>query len=1288
MYWHIDTDIVALIVICVLYYYTVKMLPNDQFTAQNRGFLWCLRCGVVMTVIDIVASIIMEVPTTFFLYQFFMIAYLLIQDLMIVSWFLYSLTILYQNDEAGRRRLKLAIALPYAIYAGLVLSNPWTEIFFSLGPNLEYTREPLFLPLVLGLYSLYAVGLLVLIFIRRHHIPAGYPKLILILQPIILGVAIPIQLLNAGWLLVFSAYMICLVLAFLFFQNVRVRNERAQLGQLTELVENFASGLVICEVNKERELKVVYISSGYCEIFEGDSATLTAQYSHDLFAGIHPDDREYVKTATDNFLQNLTEYELSYRYITSAGNLKWINTKMRVVRHTDGTATSYSTYTDLTEQYKARQQLSDVIQTVPCGICLYRWDGKELCPIIANNQFSEMLGVDTEEYLNSKNGLDYSKTHPDDLERCQRDAYIALMHTHEIDTTYRSFNDNINEYMWIRMRGRMVSHADGSQFVYVSYYDVTQEHKAEQQLREGQKELQTKYELEKRRASIADESLLVHAIFNLTSGEVLEYCYRDGSEVPPEDRTIFAYGEQNAGLLIDEEERAQFLALNHRGSLLERFAAGETEFRLDYRRLLPNGEVTWVRSLLHLVRDPDSGDVLLFEYWHDVEEEKMLELMYRRIASDSYDFVARINGKTKTFVVFPKLGTTYRMPPSCGADADAVTLSAYNDNIHPDDRETAIHNLLVDTINENLRKNERFQFIFRELQEDGSTNYKKITQYYIDPQREIIAMMREDVTDLIREEAEKNKILADALASANQASSAKSQFLSRVSHELRTPLNAIIGFMELARDVDEAQAKSYMANADAAAKQLLSIINDVLDVSSIESGKMRIAHAPFDLKHLIQSITNIYVQQCLQKGLNFETRLLTEVDEWLLGDQLRVNQILLNLLNNAVKFTTEGHIRLSISQRATQDHKVVIRFEVADSGCGMSEQMQARLFRPFEQESASTAQKYGGNGLGLSIVGSLVQMMGGVVHVESRRGEGSTFIVDLPFTKSEAEVVIESIEGAEDLHVLAVDDEEGEREYISIVLERIGVRHTCVAGGLIALDELAKAEAAGDAYNICLVDWKMPNLNGIETTRRIREKYGDDVVVIVVSAYDHYQAGESAKMAGANMFISKPLFQSSLFDLFATLTGGRIARKEVAPVSRLRAGARVLLAEDNAMNRMVAEGLIERLGVDCETAEDGRIAVDMFLAAPPGHYDAILMDIQMPNLDGYEATRLIRESSHPHAKTVQIIALTANAFNEDIARSLSSGMNDHVAKPIEPDVLTAALNKAFAKAPDTDHTAL
>ena len=531
---------------------------------------------------------------------------------------------------------------------------------------------------------------------------------------------------------------------------------------------------------------------------------------------------------------------------------------------------------------------------------------------------------------------------------------------------------------------------------------------------------------------------------------------------------------------------------------------------------------------------------------------------------------------------------------------------------------------------------------------------------------------------LLKEE-QRNEALSVSLATAERANASKSQFLSRVSHEMRTPLNGIIGFMALAKDATPTQAAEYMSNAETAAKQLLNVIHDVLDMSSIETGKMKLARSPFDFKHLVHALNNMYAAQCKQKGLDFETKLMTPVDEWLVGDQLRVNQVLVNLLGNALKFTSKGSVTLRISQQNAVNNSVFLRFEVIDTGCGMSEELMSRLFKPFEQENASTALSYGGSGLGLSIVKNLVSMMDGAITVQSARDVGSTFTVDLPFARCQAEPINACV-SVDSPRILVVDDEASERKYLSTVLERIGMRFTCVESGSLALAELSHAQSVKDPYGICIVDWKMPDMSGMEVSMRIRERFGKDMLIIIESAYEHEDANDLACKAGANLYVPKPLFQSSLIDLLSTLTGGRVgAQTEHRPGKGELTGMHVLLAEDNAMNRCVATALMRRVGVICDEVENGEQAVTRFLESQPGSYDAILMDIQMPVMDGFEATRAIRGSADKHAdaQSVQIIALTANAFNEDIAKTLASGMNAHVAKPIDPPALYAALERAY-----------
>ncbi len=534
--------------------------------------------------------------------------------------------------------------------------------------------------------------------------------------------------------------------------------------------------------------------------------------------------------------------------------------------------------------------------------------------------------------------------------------------------------------------------------------------------------------------------------------------------------------------------------------------------------------------------------------------------------------------------------------------------------------------------------------------------------------------------NLLRIEA-KNAQLSEAIAHADQASKAKSTFLARMSHEIRTPMNAIMGLTTIAKTNidDKAKVEDSLSKIESSSKILLNIINDVLDMSAIESDKLKIAHQPFDLKELLTSITALYYTQCKQKDIAFELNCAEVTEERLIGDPLRVNQILLNFLSNAYKFTNPGgSVSVRVSETAKRDTTVFFRITVSDTGIGMSEDMQKRLFHRFEQENASTAQLHGGSGLGMSITKNLVELMQGSVKVESELGKGSAFTVDIPFEINPSAPGIDS-QKLKRIRALIVDDSEDACEYTSIVLDRIGVNYDIASSGAKALSMLEETYAQGSGYDICFLDWKMPGITGIELTQQIRERFDADTVIIIVSAYDVSEIEEEAKTAGVNLFIAKPLFQSTVFNLLMSLSGGQYAKAPVEQENYDFSGKRVLLAEDNALNSEIATELLDMVNMAVDRAENGQIAVELFETSAPGTYDGILMDIQMPVMDGYEAARQIRKSRHPQAKTIPIWAMTANAFNEDVAEALSSGMDGHIAKPIDTAVLYQSLQESFSK---------
>lgn len=527
---------------------------------------------------------------------------------------------------------------------------------------------------------------------------------------------------------------------------------------------------------------------------------------------------------------------------------------------------------------------------------------------------------------------------------------------------------------------------------------------------------------------------------------------------------------------------------------------------------------------------------------------------------------------------------------------------------------------------------------------------------------------------LINDELKRQqKILQDALLVAQKANDAKRDFLSRMSHEIRTPMNAIIGMSAVAFNYldDKKRTADCLSKITFSSKHLLMLLNDVLDMSKIENGKLNIRQELFDLKNLVTSLADINYGIATAKGLAFEIVISGFKDELLLGDSMRVNQILLNLLSNAIKFTPKGgSVRLEIRMLRSASDKIWLRFIVKDSGIGMKKEFLEHLYEPFEQADNGIARKYGGTGLGMAITKNFVAIMDGTIEVESQEGAGTTFMVDLPFGVSKVDK--KTAAEMEEMRVLVVDDDNDTCEHAAVLLKGMGVNVDWALNGFEAIEKVRSAcEDDGRCYDVCFIDWCMPELDGIETARRMRRYVGPDVLIIIISAYDWSGIEEQAKAAGVNAFIAKPFFASNLYNTLLTVSRkpelgfSAVGNKETYDFG----GKKVLLVEDNELNMEIASELLKFVNLQVEHAENGKVAVDIFRNSKEKEYALIFMDIQMPLMNGYDAARCIRSSEHPAAGTIPIIAMTANAFNDDVQAAFDAGMNGHLAKPIDVEVL-------------------
>ena len=520
--------------------------------------------------------------------------------------------------------------------------------------------------------------------------------------------------------------------------------------------------------------------------------------------------------------------------------------------------------------------------------------------------------------------------------------------------------------------------------------------------------------------------------------------------------------------------------------------------------------------------------------------------------------------------------------------------------------------------------------------------------------------------------------LSDALATAEEASRAKTAFLSNMSHEIRTPMNAIIGLDNIALNDPDTPAKTreYLEKIGGSAEHLLNLINDILDMSRIESGRMTLKNEEFSFQKLLEAINTMFSGQCADKGLDYQCNIEGQVDEFYIGDNMKLRQILINILGNAVKFTPEGgKVSMQVERTAQFDGRSTLQFKIADTGIGMSEDFLPHLFDAFAQEDSSTTNKYGSSGLGMAITKNIVEMMNGSIHAESKKGEGTTFTVAVTLLDSDRNISGESMEEIhpQDMKVLIVDDDPVACEHAKLILEKVGIASEIACCGKDAIEMVTLHHARRDPYNLILVDWKMPEMDGVEATRRIREIIGNESAIIILTAYRWDDILEEATQAGVDSFLAKPLFAGTIMEEFISAMNRKGMGIRQRGHKADLAGKRILVAEDVDINAEILSMLLDSKQAVTERAENGRIAVDKFAAQPAGYYSAILMDVRMPEMDGLEATRAIRAMDREDAKEIPIIALTANAFDEDVQRSMQAGLNAHLSKPIQPEVLYETL---------------
>ena len=721
-----------------------------------------------------------------------------------------------------------------------------------------------------------------------------------------------------------------------------------------------------------------------------------------------------------------------------------------------------------------------------------------------------------------------------------------------------------------------------------------------------------------------------------------------------------------------------------RGSIKMLKKAGDT-VDVEYRVQHKNGEIIHVMGNIKLYEE--NGNLYCQRFLLDVTEQKLQEKKNQRrqmelVQALSRDFKLVCFVDAETGILIP-IRTGRRELDSIFENKISLreSMEQYiEDCVYEEDREMLRHAVSLDTLKEELGGKQAYSVNYRKYQDKQLVYYqmKAVSAGTEDGSSGIVLGFR-SVDAEIRREMEQNTLLEAALSQANRASKAKSVFLSNMSHDIRTPMNAIVGFTNLAiTHIEQTElVAEYLKKIQTSGNHLLSLINDILDMSHIESGKIHLEEKLCSLPEILHGLRNILQADIHAKQLELHIDTVDVVDEAIYCDKLRLNQVLLNLLSNAVKYTgAGGHVSMRITEKPdAPDGYANYVFTIKDTGIGMSQEFVERIFEPFERERNSTISKIQGTGLGMAITKNIVDMMHGSISVTSEQGVGTEFTVSFTFRLHEEKKEPMILPELKDCKALVVDDDFNTCDSVSYMLGQLGMQAEWTLSGKEVVLRSHQAVMRNTNYSVYIVDWLLPDMNGVEVTRRIRKETGGNVPVIILTAYDWSDIESEAKEAGVTAFCNKPLFLSELSAcLQSVLQPGSQDTEAAENELPLHHTGRILLAEDVEMNQELAVAILENAGFSVDVADNGQIALEKLKYSEPGYYQAILMDIQMPVMDGYEATRRIRKLENQALASIPIIAMTANAFTEDREEALKSGMNAHIPKPIDVQALFQTLD--------------
>lgn len=722
------------------------------------------------------------------------------------------------------------------------------------------------------------------------------------------------------------------------------------------------------------------------------------------------------------------------------------------------------------------------------------------------------------------------------------------------------------------------------------------------------------------------------------------------------------------------DEAWNILSDNIYGALANNSNGYEVVFQMPTK----NGE-RWTKVTSTFTKQLQDGIPISYTVMTDVED-----IMRRRIEQTiAYDNIPGFISKHKVHKDghFTLLEANDKYKEFSGADKNSFAAFSPFSRLDEASRNT------MDTHIPCMLKGEPVHFVIQSKDKNGHSAWLQLNGECIgwEGDEPIYLIVYINITDITEQKELQKKLekqsrqLKEALESAEKANQAKSDFLARMSHDIRTPMNAIMGMTAIAQaHVDERErVLDCLEKINGASKLLLSLINEVLDMSKVESGRLILSEDDFNVGELLQDLIVMMQPEIKSKQQTLDIHLKNLKHENVKGDTQRIKQVLMNILSNAIKYTPDkGRITIDIYEKEPHDGIGNYEFVFEDNGRGMKPEFLDKIFLPFERASDDEIKTIQGTGLGMAISHKIIQLMGGDIKVESEYGKGSRFTINMPLAYRDQKQA-ERIE-AEDLEVLVVDDDKIACQSTCNCLQEIGINSECVYSGSDAIEKVRQHHLAGKDYFAVIIDLKMPQMNGIETTRRIRRFVGADVPIIILSAYDLEEYEAEAKEAKANGFITKPLYKSKLIQVLKSFLDEEGQPEPIRPFKLSNADysdKRVLLVEDNELNQEIAVEIIGSTGVAIDTAVNGLEAVHKVSQSEEGFYQMILMDIQMPVMDGYEATRQIRSLQRKDTAHMPIIAMTANAFSEDVTNAIKAGMDYHLAKPIDIGALMSILNK-------------